>query len=262
MDHPIRIPRQFRIMAVLAAIVIILGVLALLAVTTTTRMIRDRDWIAHAQGILAELQEARALVDDAEDQQRGFLISGDVSLLPRFEASLERFVTKLDIAPHADDRRARSARSAGPGFAGRPDQVHGHAVGHRHPPHGRAPRGPGSGHLGDPRQAEGRSPGHPARDGRRRARAAPEPSRPGPHQRSPGGHPPRAAARRLSGLPVGLLLDDLAKPQAPGPVGTRAPQEPGTVRAGGARVQRRNLGLGHRDRHHLLLAAVEIADRL
>jgi PAS domain S-box-containing protein len=96
MDHPIRIPRQYRIMAVLAAVVVLLGVVAFLAFTTTTRMIRDRGTIAHTQGLLAELQEARALVDDAEDQQRGFLISGDVSLLPRFEGSLERFATKME----------------------------------------------------------------------------------------------------------------------------------------------------------------------
>lgn len=96
MDHRIRIPRQFRIIAVLTAIMIILAVLTVLTVTTTNRMIRDRDWIAHTQGNLAELQEARALVDDAETQQRGFLLSGDVSVLPRFEESLSRFLTKLD----------------------------------------------------------------------------------------------------------------------------------------------------------------------
>jgi two-component system, NtrC family, sensor kinase len=115
MDHPIRIPRQFRIMAVLAAVMIILVVLALLAVKTTTRMIRDRGWIAHTQGILAELQEARALLDDAEDQQRGFLLTGDISLLPRFEANLEHFVAKLETL--------RKLTAGEPGQLQRLDQV-------------------------------------------------------------------------------------------------------------------------------------------
>ncbi|MGC8638979.1 MAG: ATP-binding protein [Isosphaeraceae bacterium] len=96
MDPRIRIPRQFRIIAVLAAIMVILGVLTVLTLTTTNRMIHDRDWIAHTQGTLAELQEARALIDDAEAQQRGFLLSGDMSLPPRFERSLHGFMSKLD----------------------------------------------------------------------------------------------------------------------------------------------------------------------
>ena len=96
MEQPIPISSQFRIMAVLVAIVVILGIVAVLAFRTTTRMIRDREWVAHTQGVLAELQETRALIDDAEDQQRGFLITGDDSFLGPFEDNLNRFFSKLE----------------------------------------------------------------------------------------------------------------------------------------------------------------------
>ncbi len=96
MDQAIRISNQLRITAVLAAIMVILGVVAVLAFQTTTRMIRDRDWVAHSQQVLAELQETRALIDDAEDEQRGYLITGDENLLAQFEEILQRFVSKLD----------------------------------------------------------------------------------------------------------------------------------------------------------------------
>lgn len=96
MDHPLRIPGQFRILTVLAAMLVILAVLTILTVTTTSRMIRDRDWIAHTLAILVELQEIRALIDDAEAQQRGFLLSGDLSLLPQFEGNLGRFASEFE----------------------------------------------------------------------------------------------------------------------------------------------------------------------
>ena len=71
MEHPVPIPSQFRIMTVLLAIVVILGIVAVLAFRTTTRMIRDREWVAHTQGVLAELQETRALIDDARTSSAG-----------------------------------------------------------------------------------------------------------------------------------------------------------------------------------------------
>jgi len=96
MDQSIRLSNQLRITAVLAAIMVILGVVTALAFRTTTRMIRDRDWVAHSQQVLAELQETKALIDDAEDEQRGYLITGDENLLTQFEEILQRFVSKLD----------------------------------------------------------------------------------------------------------------------------------------------------------------------
>ena len=100
MEHPVPISSQLRILTVLVAIVVILGIVAVLAFRTTTRMIRDREWVAHTQGVLAELQETRALIDDAEDQQRGFLITGDESFLGPFEDNLNRFFTKLQSLRH------------------------------------------------------------------------------------------------------------------------------------------------------------------
>jgi len=96
MDQSMRLSNQLRITAVLAAIMVILGVVAILAFQTTTRMIRDRDWVAHSHQVLAELQETRAIIDDAEDEQRGYLITGDEHLLARFEEVLQRFVSRLD----------------------------------------------------------------------------------------------------------------------------------------------------------------------
>src|SRR5271166_1194387 len=96
MDHSIRLSNQLRITAVLAALMVILGVVTVLAFRTTTRMIQDRDWVAHSQQVLAELQETRALIDDAEDEQRGYLITGDENLLAQFEEVLQRFVSRLD----------------------------------------------------------------------------------------------------------------------------------------------------------------------
>ena len=96
MQQSIRISNQLRITAVLAAIVVILGVVTVLAFRTTTRMIQDRDWVAHSQQVLAELQETRTLVDDAEDEQRGYLITGDENFLSQFEEFLQRFFSKLD----------------------------------------------------------------------------------------------------------------------------------------------------------------------
>ena len=96
MEQSIRFSNQPRITAILAAIVVILGVVAVLAFRTTIRMIQDRDWIAHSQQVLAELQETRTLLDDAEDEQRGYLITGDENFLTQFEDFLQQFVSKLD----------------------------------------------------------------------------------------------------------------------------------------------------------------------
>ena len=77
-------------MAVLAAIVVILGIVAVLAFDTAARMIRDRESVGHTHGVLAELQETRALIDDAEDQQRGYLITGDEQFVGPFEQALRQ----------------------------------------------------------------------------------------------------------------------------------------------------------------------------
>ncbi len=96
MEQSTRFTNQLRITAVLAAILIILGVVAVLAFRTTTRMIEDRDWVAHSHQVLAELQETRTLLGDAEDEQRGYLITGDESFLLHFEEVLQRFDSKLE----------------------------------------------------------------------------------------------------------------------------------------------------------------------
>ena len=76
-NEPFRSSSQRRIMAVFAAIVIILVIVAVLAFDTAARMIKDREAVGHTHHVLAELQETRALIDDAEDQQRGYIITGD-----------------------------------------------------------------------------------------------------------------------------------------------------------------------------------------
>jgi methyl-accepting chemotaxis protein len=96
MEQSMRFTSQPRIMTVLAAIMIILAVVAVLAFRTMTRMIHDREWVAHSQEVLAELHETRALIDDAEDEQRGFLITGDESFLAPFEDGMRGFISKLD----------------------------------------------------------------------------------------------------------------------------------------------------------------------
>jgi PAS domain S-box-containing protein len=96
MHEGFRVSSKFRIMAVLVAIMLILGVVALLAFSTTTRMITDRVWVAHTQEVLAELQEMRALIDVAEDQERGYLITGNEELLATFKDSQQRFLAKLE----------------------------------------------------------------------------------------------------------------------------------------------------------------------
>jgi PAS domain S-box-containing protein len=96
MDEAIRGSSKFRIMTVLGAIMLILGVVALLAFQTTSRMISNRAWVAHTQEVLAELQEMRALFDQAEDEERGYLITGNEDLLTAFDESRDRFLAKLD----------------------------------------------------------------------------------------------------------------------------------------------------------------------
>ncbi len=111
MDHSGRFTSRYRITTVLAAIMIILGVVALLAFQTTTRMIRDRDWVAHSHQVLAEIQETRALIDDTEDAQRGYLITGEESMLGQFEANMQRFVSKLvPLRKLADDQPVQVRR--------------------------------------------------------------------------------------------------------------------------------------------------------
>ena len=116
MEQPTPISSQFRIMTVLVAIVVILGIVGVLAFRTTTRMIRDREWVAHTHSVLAELQETRALIDAAEDQQRGFLITGEESLLGPFEDNLNRFFFKLQslrrLTADSQDQRERIDRLA------------------------------------------------------------------------------------------------------------------------------------------------------
>ena len=109
MEQPVPISSQFRIMAVLAAIVVILVIVAVLAFEPTTRMIRDRESVAHTQSVLAELQETRALIDDAEDQQRGYLITGDEQYLGRFEQALRSFGPKLEALAPSDGRQSGAA---------------------------------------------------------------------------------------------------------------------------------------------------------
>src|SRR5690349_13995660 len=96
MDTPQRLSNQTRIMALLGAIVVIVGIIATQAFRTTARMIRDRDGVARSHATLAEIQETLSLVDDTEDHQRDFLLANDDNLLVPYEESLARFLKKLD----------------------------------------------------------------------------------------------------------------------------------------------------------------------
>jgi PAS domain S-box-containing protein len=84
-------------MGVLVAILVILAVVALLAFETATRMIKDREAVGHTHEVLAELQETRAIIDDAEDQQRGYIITGDEEYVGRFEKALAEFGPQVDV---------------------------------------------------------------------------------------------------------------------------------------------------------------------
>jgi PAS domain S-box-containing protein len=97
MERAFRLSSQRRITALLAAIVIILVVVAILAFETTARMIGDREAVGHSHYVLAELQETQATVDDAEDQQRGYVITGDEQCLGRFERVLAGFGPKVEL---------------------------------------------------------------------------------------------------------------------------------------------------------------------
>jgi PAS domain S-box-containing protein len=111
MEQSMRFSSQLRIMTVLVAIMIILAVVAVLAFRTMTRMIHDREWVAHSQEVLAELHETRALIDDVEDAERGFLITGDESFLAPFEESMQGFISKLDpLRRLMADQQARQQR--------------------------------------------------------------------------------------------------------------------------------------------------------
>ena len=76
-------------------------------------------------------------------------------------------------------------------------------------------------------------------------------ARPGPLERSVGHPPAFRPPPVVPRLPDDLLLDDPPGPEEADPVRDRASQEPRAVRAGGARVERRALGLGHRVRHRV-----------
>ncbi|WP_165233209.1 ATP-binding protein [Aquisphaera insulae] len=96
MDMPQRLSNQTRIMILLGAIVVIVGVIATTAVRTTLRMIRDRDGVSRSHATLAEIQEALTILDDAEDRQRGYLLTADDNLLGPYEESVAHFLKKLD----------------------------------------------------------------------------------------------------------------------------------------------------------------------
>jgi PAS domain S-box-containing protein len=124
MEDPHRIPSQSRIMAVLVAMAIILVVVVVLAFQTTRRIITDRDWVAHSLALLAELQETRALLDEAEDQQRGNLLTGDDGFVERFDRRERRFLSNLETLrkltadhPTQQQRLERFARTAHAKFA-------------------------------------------------------------------------------------------------------------------------------------------------
>ena len=259
MEQSIRISNQSRITAVLAAIVVILGIVAVLAFRTTTRMIQDRDWVAHSQRVLAELQETRMLVDDAEDEQRGYLITGDENFLSQFEEFLQRFVSKLDPlrrlmadSPAQQERIDRLATAAQTKFASMRAIIDTRRL------------------LG-PRQARVQVASEV------RKNPVSEPSaillemvaaergllqstdRPGPVQRPEGNDAAHAASAFLFGLLDCLLLDDCAESAQASQFGDRAAQEPRAIRAGGARIERRSLGLGPRNERGILLTALEVS---
>ena len=100
MERAFRLSSQRRIMAVFAAIVIILVIVAVLAFDTAARMVKDREAVGHTHHVLAELQETRALIDDAEDQQRGYIITGDEQYVGRFEQALRGFGPKVELLRH------------------------------------------------------------------------------------------------------------------------------------------------------------------
>ncbi|MGO9600366.1 MAG: ATP-binding protein [Isosphaeraceae bacterium] len=97
MHNQLRRSAQRKIVFILAAIVVILAIVAALAFETTSRMIHDRGWVAHTHRVLAELQETRAIVDDAVEEERKYLTSGDDRFGAQFEDHVGQFERKLDV---------------------------------------------------------------------------------------------------------------------------------------------------------------------
>ena len=97
MHNQLRRTAQRKIVFILAAIVVILALVAALAFETTTRMIHDRGWVAHTHKVLAELQETRAIVDDALEEERKNLTCGDDRFGAQFEDHVGQFERKLDV---------------------------------------------------------------------------------------------------------------------------------------------------------------------
>ena len=97
MHDQLRKSAQRKILLILAAIVVILMIVAALAFETTTRMIHDRGWVAYTHRVLAELQEARAILDDALEEERNYLASSDDRFKAPFENHVGQFERKLDV---------------------------------------------------------------------------------------------------------------------------------------------------------------------
>jgi PAS domain S-box-containing protein len=124
MHDQLRKSAQRRILLILAAIVVILAVVAALAFQTTTRMIRDREWVVHTHRVLAELQEMRAIVDDTLEEERKYLISGDDRFGAPLEGHIGQFARKLEVLsrlvadnPAEHERLSRLSTTAQTSFA-------------------------------------------------------------------------------------------------------------------------------------------------
>jgi PAS domain S-box-containing protein len=90
-ESSFHLSNQIKLAAILIVLLLLLGSIPLLAFQATRRVVEDRQSMAHTYEVLAELQEATVLINDAEDRQRGFVITGDETLLEAFEEDLRRF---------------------------------------------------------------------------------------------------------------------------------------------------------------------------
>src|SRR5262245_52813985 len=95
MEQPLRYLGQLKLAAILTAIAIMLLFVDYLAYETTSRLKKDREVVARAHEVLDELQDTRALLDDAETHQLGYLITGDEEFLGPFEQAWEKFAPKI-----------------------------------------------------------------------------------------------------------------------------------------------------------------------
>src|SRR5579862_2881134 len=75
------------IQAGFALAIVVVGVIAVIALQTTRKLIEDHNWVTQSEEVLVELNLTLSTLVEAETGQRGYVITGDEQFLAPYEAA-------------------------------------------------------------------------------------------------------------------------------------------------------------------------------